>query len=262
MILGFLKVVGLSEPQKMELKQKLETWWLQVSYQQPLDVALAVASLADKSLDLYFGKNLFWSRRVWFRSFIISSGLLLVMLSMTAIGGKESFWVTPWKNYKDSIDIVATNVDALFSTNNLEQFRQGDITNTIPAYKRSNFIVLHYETNYYLTEISTNTVKDIKHITPFGHGTLYFSYFRFTTSVTNQLASTNSTVTQSDIEKSWRELAKGADSLKQYALKHSSNRNVAVYSLTYFTALFLLNSFLFVTSLAASRLTLEHFLFR
>jgi hypothetical protein len=257
MSLTFVEKVVIRDHQKEKLRKQFETWWTVVEHKNKTEVALAVASFADSTLTSLFGKKLFFSRKLWLRGFIVSTCLLTVTLSMIGLFSKDPFWVTPWKNYQQSINIITANIDALFSDQSLDHVRQIDLTPTVPFYKSPNAVIIQIETNLFAGVMVTNVVKVESKIEPLGHGHFEIGYYRISGSGTNLNNQTNVTDLKGEVEKGWHQLASGANDIKHFAQRHSSNTDTAIYTLIYFAVLFSINGFLFVISLWASRLILK-----
>jgi hypothetical protein len=147
----FLDSVLLRDVHKKILQKKFETWWKSVEHYDKLKLALICAGNVNKFLDYIFGQDLF-SKKVLLRCSIISSSILVITLSAIGLINREPFGVTPWKNYKKSINVTVSTINDLFSESNVNYFRQVNLTSVTPFYKNTNAVVVNINSNYYIFE--------------------------------------------------------------------------------------------------------------
>ena len=98
-ISGFIEEKWLLEHQRRGLREKFEDWWISVAKTKPRYFAVALARGASEGLTDFFGKR-FFSKRAFIRSSVISTGLLIMCLSLTGILG---IGVYPWKEFETSV---------------------------------------------------------------------------------------------------------------------------------------------------------------
>jgi hypothetical protein len=155
LLIPFIDSVLLRAVHKEMLQKKFEAWWKTVEHYDKLQLALVCADKVNNVLDHAFGKKLF-SKKVLLRCSIISSSILIITLSVVGLINKESFGVTPWNSYKESTKFTVSTIDGLFSTNNVDYFRQVNMTSVTPFYKSTNAVVFNINSNYYVFEVIVN----------------------------------------------------------------------------------------------------------
>jgi hypothetical protein len=104
--------VWLLDEQKQHLKQRFEDWWLNVECLDRQRFALSVAAGISTFLDSYFGARFFSAKSLW-RSFCISTSLLLASLSLIGVFNGELAGISPSANYETPIKWVRINWDVL-----------------------------------------------------------------------------------------------------------------------------------------------------
>jgi hypothetical protein len=253
----FFREVIIRKHHETKLQDRFATWWLQIEDKNKLDVALACAAASNKLLNYIFGEKLLRSRKVWFRSFIFATCILVATLATVGLWEKQTYLLTPWQTYKDSVEIVVSDIDQLFSPKTMDYYRQVALTNVQPFYKDTNNIILTIHSNYYLVKVETNAIKEITQVAPLVHGTMTFYYHRITSPNEPLSTDTNAAITLGDVNKTLNELAKGARQVQLFAVKHSTHSDVVLYSEAYFVSLFLLNTILFVLSQGTCRIMLR-----
>jgi hypothetical protein len=110
-VTGFLNVWLLDE-QKKQLKDKFENWWLSVQYLDRRQFALTVAAKISVFLDSFFGVRFLSVKFLW-RSFCVSTGLLVASLALIGVFNGELVGISPSVNYETPMNWVRTNWDAL-----------------------------------------------------------------------------------------------------------------------------------------------------
>jgi len=256
LIIPFIDSVILRDVHKKMLQNKFEAWWRTVEHYDKQRLALACADNVNKFLDYSFGQKLF-SKKVLLRCSIISNSILIVTLSGIGLINGDSFGVTPWNNYKQSINVTTSVIDDIFSEGNVNYFRQVNLKSVTPFYKNTNAIVFNINSNYFEVEVITNVIRSVTRIAPIGHGHLVIDYYRVAKvgGYTNDL--TNSSRNATNYTNPIVELANEAKQFKQNVINHNKLGDIITYSILYFLTLFLLNTFLFILSLAFCRMMLR-----
>lgn len=252
----FLDSVLLREAHKKMLQKKFDAWWRTVEYYDKLQLALACATNVNKYLDYAFGHRLF-SKKVLLQCSIISSSILIITMSWIGLINRESFGVTPWNSYRESINITVSNIDDLFSESNIDYFRQINLTSLTPFYKNTNAVIVNINSNYFVFEITTNVTRNITRINPIGHGYVTIDYHRFSRIDDYANSLTNSIGHVTDSTNPIVELANEAKQFRQDVIKHDTTGDIVTYSIVYFLTLFIVNDLLFILSLAFCRMMLR-----
>lgn len=250
LVANFVDNALLREAHKKQLKEKFETWWKNVEHYDKLKLALVCASKANDLLDFTFGKNLI-SKRGFFRSSVTAACLLLITLAWLGYINSQPFGVTPWKNFRESIDFTLTTASDISSSNNVSTFKVLDVEKIAPELNTStNKMLVNANSNLFLFTLTTNGIMEINRVYPVGNGkitVLYDREFRadhWTNFLSN---STNPYVMLHD----------DMDRLSGLVSKFEKPSYFVLYSIFYFVALFAVNAFLFTVSLATCRVMLR-----
>jgi len=258
-IIPFIDTVLLREVHKKHLKERFELWWKKVERYSKIKLAVLCAEKANDFLDFIFGKPLV-SKRMLLRCSTLSTCLLLITLSYFGLINKEHFGVTPWKSYRESVDVAVHLIDSLFTESNLVVFRQVNLTNAPPKIDRginTNFYIININSNFFVADLTTNGIQSMVHVAPIGNGQVTFSYMRHsemygptnnsTNIFGNVIPSTN------PIDDLWND----ATAIRKRIMNADKTRYIATYSVVYFVVLFSANAFLFILSLGFCRVMLR-----
>jgi hypothetical protein len=255
-VLNFLDNAILRDAQKKVLQKKFDAWWKTVEHYDKLKLALACASKANYLLDATFGDRLF-SKRAMFKCVILSTCILVVTLSLLALFTRQSYAVTPWINYNESIKCALEMSDELSSSNTVSILKQFNISTFTPGLNpATNIGIFNYNSNSYLVSITTNGMRTIAKMFPLKHGGVYVSYNR-TFELNKPIKSTNilgNVISYNDaVDESSSEVKAFHDEIYKY----DKPFYVTVYSVGYFVILFSINSILFFLSLVSCRLMMR-----
>ncbi len=274
-VLEFVDKVILLPKDREKLQKQFERWWKDVKNYNSLKFAVACAAKTNEFLNRQFGQPLI-SKRVIFKSFVLSNALLIVVLSWVGFVDKEPFGVTPWKNYADSANIIQSVMDGIIYRANVTIFPSAIISNAPPFSETTNLLVnspinatatpVHVITNLVVVQIGTNTcvVKfngtahiNLSEIQPLGNGDIYVGYDRFfdanmrTNVATNVFGNVESTM------KPYKEMIGNALLVKKYVTEHDTKNDILAYSIFYFLLLFIINGTTFTLSLIGCRIMLR-----
>jgi hypothetical protein len=246
----FIDKALLRDVHRQQLQKKFEDWWLVVADYDTLQLALILATKTNEFLDFAFGPKLI-SKKVLKRGFVISSFLLLITLLSLGIIKNQPFGVTPWRNYKESIDATVSMAASIGSVTNVTTFKVMNIAALAPEVNKStNQMFANVHSNLLLLTMTTNGIIHIDRMYPLGGGEISVQYGRLfrADSWTNFMSnSTNAyTMMHDDMEY-----------LSRYANSFNRPSFMTIYSLAYFVTLFAANAFIFAVSLAACRVLLR-----
>ena len=183
--IGLCDNVIFSDARKKKLNETFDTWYRIVAKQDKIKVALLFCKKVNDILDSVFGLR-HLSKRLFLKSFFISSGMLLVTIGLLSFANKQPFWTTPWKEYTDSVNFILNTTDDLDSLAHYSQFTEIEYQKSDSS-SSTNFYILNYNTNYYILRYNTNGIYSSQRIEPLGHGHLVVDYGRiFYAGSTNQ----------------------------------------------------------------------------
>lgn len=239
-----------------------------------LSFALACATKANELLDHLFGSPLM-SKRVIFRCFFFSNGLLIMALSWVGLVEKEPFGVTPWKNYTESAAAIQSIMDSFINKADVTMFIVANFTNAPSFSAITNSLLtspveqnpkpILFVTNTFLVQVGTNTCivtfngtahVSLQEIQSIGRGEIYIGYNRFfESSKTNGYTNINQTMASA--LNPYMELKSNALSVKEYVTEHGSQKDIITYSVFYFAFMFLTNAAIFIMSLIGCRVMLR-----
>src|SRR5664280_1071189 len=179
LIAVFFDNVVFLDAQKKVLNQKFEAWWKTVEHFDKLELALVCANKVNEILDLTFGKSHF-SKKVFARCSIISTGILLITLSVLGMINRQPFGVAPWKAYSGSVSFILTTTDDLVAPSNYATFKQVNIIPIAPQINiTTNLMLFNVKSNFFLMTMTTNGIYDITRYNHLGNGGLNIDYHRF-----------------------------------------------------------------------------------
>jgi hypothetical protein len=256
LVTNFLDNALLRDAHKKLLQQRFEAWWKIVEHYDKLQLALMCAAKTNECLDFTFGKSLF-SKKVFFRSSIISTSILIITLSIIGIENHRSFGVTPWTSYNESMNSTLKIAGELSASNTIATIRQYNLTAFTPGLNPStNTTIVNVNSNLFLFTITTNGVHAITHIFPLGHGGFTVTYQRYfevgqTNTSTNDFGNVTSYANPLD------EMSKEISAFRLEVSKYDTTFYVTAYSVIYFMALFVANNLLFILSLVICRTMLR-----
>ena len=263
-IITFLDKVVLRGIHKKQLQEKFSQWHEVVEQYDRLKLALLFAAKTGDFLDFVFGEKLL-SRRVWIRCGILSTIILSTALGVVGIAEKQTFGVTPWKNYRESIFALTNIVGTLTDEKTMNSFYQATLYSVPAFFKNTNAFVLNINSNYFVVQMVTNVIKNVTAIEPLGRGGISIGYvktakmdddssketnasFTFTTNVFGNIVASSNQIFQ---------LVEDGKNFKKQLMSYDRPRNTVLYSIFYFVAVVLLNSFLFTMSLALCRVVIR-----
>ncbi|HEY5345925.1 MAG TPA: hypothetical protein VIK62_06235, partial [Verrucomicrobiae bacterium] len=109
------------DAQKKHLNKKFEDWWNKVKSYNKHEFALMFAKKVAAILDSIFGEKLI-SKRLIFRCSVISTGLLMITLSILNITKQEAIGVAPWNIYQEGMNQIMSVTESLASPTNYATF--------------------------------------------------------------------------------------------------------------------------------------------
>ena len=256
LVVGFCDNVIFLDAQKKQLNQKFDTWWKAVEHYDRVKFALVFAKQVNRILDLTFGAGHF-SKKLIVRCFKISSGMLLVTLSVYGLTSSQPFWATPWKAYNESVNCILTTTDDLAASTNYADFTVINFVKIAPQINAStNLVLLNVNSNYVLMTMTTNGVYEVQRLERLGNGGLSVNYRRFFVDEqsTNQTTNSQSTVSSASL---LEDLIKGIKKFHNTIAKYNSKFYMVAYSIGFYIVLFTVNALLFMFSLAFCRTILR-----
>lgn len=222
----------LLDPQKRRLQEKFELWWLTVSDLNKFHFALACTRAYNRLNDFVFGEKLF-SKKAFFRSSIISTGLLVGSLGLTGIINHRLIGIAPWENYHQSCGFVSDLANLICNSG---------ITNSAPIDKAHTGLIT--VTNSFLN--SQTTFVFISTNKNGNEGGLSVQYF-----FGKKVSDTDTNLTQAE---QW---AKDLAVLRAGVEKYDTAKNATIYSIAYFIGVIAVNALLFYFALIFSRVVLR-----
>jgi hypothetical protein len=239
------------DAQRKQLNGNFENWWNKVKSYNKHRLALLFTKQVSEILDSIFGKNLI-SKKLVFRSSAISTGLLLITLSVLNISKKEALGVAPWNTYQEGIHQILSTVSALASPTNYATYPVFSLQAARELNNSTNQIMFKYNTNDFLIIRDTNGIFERIDSDEFNHGqiTLYARKIYKTDS-----SDTNSTGTNA--VQMMNSLVNELNGLHEAVKVYSSQKYVVLYSVIFYAIMFILNAFLFTLSMVFCKVTIR-----
>lgn len=231
------------DAQKKQLNQHFENWWNKVKFYNKHKLALLFAKKVSVALDSMFGEKLI-SKRLIFKSSLISTGLLLITLSVLNITKQEAIGVAPWSTYREGVNQIMTVTKSLASPTNFATFPVFNLTLARNLNHSTNQMLFKNGDNYFLITKNTNEMLQRTDYGDIEHGSFSLNavkIYKMDSSGTNNTA-TNMT---GSVKATIHQLNTVHDMAKVY----SSEKYVVLYSVSFYVIMFILNAFLFCLSM-------------
>jgi hypothetical protein len=176
LILVFCDNVIFLDAQKKVLNQKFDKWWKTVEKYDRIKFTLVFVQKVNGFLDLTFGSS-HLSKQLIVRCSVISTGLLLITISLLGLTSRQPLWATPWKSYSDSVNFILNTTDDLASQSNYVSFPVINIVSTAAQINTTtNFMLFNVKSNYLFFTLTTNGIYHIERFEHIGNGNLSINY--------------------------------------------------------------------------------------
>jgi len=266
LLLGLLALIGVFcdnviflNAQKKLLNQKFEKWWNIVKNYSKVKLALVLATKTNEILDSTFGSR-HLSKKLIVKCSIISTGLLLITISVLGLTNHQAIGTAPWKSYSESINDILNITDELSSQSNYTHFTVVNLTQIANQVNTSsNMAFVDIRGNTVLVTFHTNKTYNIEKVDLLGHGNLFIDYNRLwhlpDDNTTTQTTNSSGKIIEST--NSLESLVNGIKTLHNSIKKYNNKSCLITYSIGFYVTLFAINIFLFIVSLAFCRTILR-----
>jgi hypothetical protein len=263
--LGLLVLIGVFcdnviflNAQKKLLNQIFEKWWNTVKNYSKVKLALVLATKINEILDSTFGPS-HLSNKLVVRCSIISTGLLLITISVLGLTNHQPFGTTPWKSYSESINYLLNTTESLASSSNYTHFRVLNLTQTAQQVNTSsNMVFVNANSNTMLVTLTTNGTYNVEKIDLIGHGSFSVYYDRLWHG--DERSNNQTTNSSGKVVESTNTLESLVNDIKTFHNsigKYNTKSCLITYSIGFYIVLFTTNIFLFIVSLAFCRTILR-----
>ena len=254
---GVMEKLIATDVDNKKINAKFNIWWNSVCQLDRTSLSLEFVKKINNFLNSFFGVKYF-SWRLFKRSFLIASGLLLVALFAFGVRDKQPFGASPWKAYSGSVEFIMTTTAYLTQSNNYADFRVFDMQELARNVNAgTNQAMININSNLLLFTPHTNGAIEIRNMSVLGNGSLDVQYYRFfryngeTNQTTNSFGKLVTTSNPKD------DLIRDIKKLRGVILEHDRFSYKAFYSIVFYIVLFTTNVFLFIGSLAFGRTVLK-----
>jgi hypothetical protein len=278
--LVFAKDALFRDAQNKMLSLKFENWWRIVERYDKNKLALVFVRKINGILDSSFGTKHF-SKRLIVKSSLISSGFLLMTLSVSALKHHTVFGVAPWTTYHDAVKFILKTTEDLGSERRYTTLLSLDLNSVIPDVEhvtnsklsgmesnyylvshapllRSNTLILHIGTNDWLVKVQKSVLYDLEKVVPVGHGNFYIKYGRRFADDTNDApAQTNGVADLSNLTNSFSDMRTNLMQIHNKVAHYDTSTWTALYSAAFYIGIFGANILMFIVSLAFGRTILR-----
>src|ERR1039457_1221528 len=237
LIAVFFDNVVFLDARKKVLNQKFVAWWKTLEHFDKLQLALVCAKKVNEILDLTFGKSHF-SKKVFFRCSVISTGILLITLAVLGMINRQPFGVAPWKAYSGSISSILTTTHDLIDPSNYATFNQVNIIPIAPQINvTTNLMLINVNSNLVLMTMTTNGIYNITRFDQLGNGGLNIGYNRFFQIGSNTNHATNSFGRVTSFTNPHEELVKDINELNHIVAGYNTTSCIVAYSIGFYLVL-------------------------
>jgi hypothetical protein len=278
--LGFAKDALFRDAQNKMLSLKFENWWKIVERYDKRKLALVFVRKVNGILDATFGAKHF-SKRLILKSSLISSGFLLMTLSVSALKHQTVFGVAPWTTYHDAVKFILKTTEDLGSERRYTTVLSLDMNSVNPDVEhvtnskisgmesnyylvshapllRSNTLILHVGTNDWLFRVQKSVLYDLEKVVPVGHGNFYIKYGRRFADDTNDVpAQANGVADTSNLTNSISDMRTNLMQIHEKVAHYDTSTGTALYSAAFYIGVFGANILMFIVSLAFGRTILR-----
>ncbi len=239
------------DAQKRQLNQHFENWWNKVKFYNKHKLALLFAKKVSIALDSTFGEKII-SKRLIFKCSAISTGLLLITLSILNITKQEAIGVAPWKTYQEGINQIMTVTESLASPTNFATFPILNLELARDLNNSTNKALLKAGSDYFLVTKDTNGMFERTDFGDIRNGgvTVYFRKFY-------KMDSTNTTMLHTNMASVINATIEQLNTLHNMAKTYTSKKYVILYSIAFYVVMFILNAFLFCLSMVFCKVAIS-----
>jgi hypothetical protein len=162
------------EARKRQLNQDFENWWNKVKFYKKEKIALLLTKKVADLLDSVFGEKIISKKLIW-RSTILSIGILLLLLSIFTVTKQQTIGVAPWAVYEDSIQMILKVTDELAARENYATFPVLNVQLANQLNGSTNMAVITYLGTNCVLVVKTNGIFQRYDATAFNNGSIGFS---------------------------------------------------------------------------------------
>jgi len=256
-IASFIQDAILLDSQKVNLRQKFETWWKVVAKYDKVKLALTLAEKSSQFLDFLFGPCHF-SKRLFKKCALFSTSLLVATFAILSFFSHDFLGFAPWKAYTGSIDSVVKITAGFMQPVNYTPITIVDLAPIASKINvTTNQMLLKQGTNMVLLTLITNGIYIYHKIEPIGHGDFYYGYSRYFNRLEPHYFATNTFGVLYTNTDAYQDMVGEIKSVQKMVKRFNSTSYAFLYTVAFYFVLFITNTFLFILSLAFCRTILR-----
>src|ERR1035441_6323189 len=239
------------EARKKQLIQDFENWWNKVKYYKKEKIALLLTKKVADLLDSVFGEKIISRKLIW-RSTILSIGILLLLLSIFTVTKQQTIGVAPWTVYEDSIQMILKVTDELAARENYATFPVLNVQLANQLKGSTNMAVITYFGTNCILVVKTNGIFQRHDATAFNDSSFGFSVdeaFHVDDGDTNRIGTNVDDAINSQI--------KDLKKLHATANSYSAFKYKVYYTLAYYVIMFLVTAFSFTASMVFCKIAIR-----